>query len=302
MNQVSERPKIKAEFNESFYWERVNRSLGWFGNTDDEQRRVQEAIRGITIGIAGCGGIGGMAASRLGRLGVGKIKLADPDTFDVSNINRQVGASPSNRGRNKAEVVAEMVHDVTPDVDLEIYPEGITPECAEEFTDGCDYILDQMDFFEIKNRYALHRAWRASPSCKFALKVPTVAHGTYVFKYTKTSMHIEEVYGISEDAELTPAVITRLIERIMPDIPSYPNRAMLDHWFIGMKRMPIFAACPPLAEGVLLERLALEFSGLSERLPNYVPIPVQPGYAKFDTASWSATLHHGKWWKGNEIL
>ena len=69
-----------------------------------------------------------------------------------------------------------------------------------------------------------------------------------------------------------------------------------------MKRMPIFAACPPLAEGVLLERLALEFTGLSERPPYYVPIPVQPGYAKFDTASWTATLHHGKWWKGNEIL
>ena len=43
-----------------------------------------------------------------------------PSTFQ--NINRQVGASPTNRNCNKAEVVAEMVHDVTPDVDLEIYP------------------------------------------------------------------------------------------------------------------------------------------------------------------------------------
>lgn len=41
-------------------------------------------------------------------------------------------------------------------------------------------------------------------------------------------MHIEEVYGISENANLTPAVITRLMERIMPDIPSYPDRRMLD--------------------------------------------------------------------------
>ena len=295
MANVASRPRISAQFDEAFYWERVNRSLGWLGTSEAEQRRTQEVIRSLTIGLAGCGGIGGMAASRLGRLGVGKIKLADPDSFDTSNINRQVGASRSNLNRNKAEVVAEMVHDVTPDVELEIYPEGITPESAEEFADGCDYILDQMDFYEIKNRYALHRAWRATPSCKFALKVPTVAHGTYVFKYTKTSMHIEEVYGISEDAELTPAVIKRLMKRIMPEIPQYPDQQMLDHWFIDLKRMPIFAACPPLAEGALLERLALEFAGLSERLPNYVPIPVQPGYAKFDTASWTATLHHGKW-------
>ncbi|MDP9126493.1 MAG: ThiF family adenylyltransferase, partial [Pseudomonadota bacterium] len=241
-------------------------------------------------------------ASRLGRLGIGRLKLADPDSFDTSNINRQVGASPANRGRNKAEVVAEMVHDTTPDVAIDVFPEGILPESAHEFVEGCDYVLDQMDFYEVKNRYALHRAFRQSPTFKMALKVPTVAHGTYVFKYTKDSMTLEEVYGIDEDCPKTPEAIRRLMERIIPDMPGYPSREMLDHWFIDLKRMPIFAACPPLAEGALLERLALEMTGLDQRIPGFVAIPAQPGYAMFDTASWTAKIHRGRWWTDDSIV
>lgn len=296
------RTKIIGDYKDDFYWERVNRSLGWLGDNEQEQRERQSLLKGMTVGIAGCGGIGGMVASRLGRLGVGHLKLADPDTFDVSNINRQVGASPGNLHRNKAEVVAQFVNEVTPDVNIDIFPEGITPQSAEEFVDGCDFILDQMDFFEIKNRYALHRAFRQSPTFKFALKVPTVGHGTFVFKYTKDSMPIEEVYGVHEDSELTPAVIRRLMERIMPVIPQYPLRETLDHWFIDLKRMPIFAACPPLAEGVLLERLMLEMTGLSGCIPGFVPIPAQPGYATFDTVTWSARIHSGTWWSDNSII
>lgn len=285
-----------------FYWERVDRSLGWLGSTEEEQRETQLRLSKVTVGLAGCGGIGGMVASRLGRLGVKKIKLADPDSFDISNINRQIGASPANQNRNKAEVVAELVHDVTPDTSIDVFSDGILPENAEEFVEGCDYILDQMDFYEIKNRYALHRAFRKSPIFKFALKVPTVGHGTFIFKYTKDSMHIEDVYGVHEDAEITPEVILRLMERIMPEVPDYPSSKMLEHWFINLKRMPIFAACPPLAEGVLLERLALEITGLSEKIPNFKPLPIQPGYAFFDTASWQARLFSGEWWSDKSIL
>lgn len=270
---VRSRPGHRAKYDGNFYWERVNRSLGWLGEDEKEQKDRQRLLHSLTVGVAGCGGIGGMAASRLARLGVGRLKLADPDGFDISNINRQIGASSANRGRNKAVVVAEMIHDVTPDVDVEIYSEGITPDSAGEFVDGCDYILDQMDFYEVRNRYALHRAFRASPTFIMALKVPTVAHGTFVFKYTKNSMTLEEVYGISEESALSPRVIRRLMERIMPELPTFPSRETMDYWFVDLKRMPIFAACPPLAEGALLERLTLEMTGLDKRIRGFVEIP-----------------------------
>lgn len=288
--------KFTAQPNDDMYWERVDRSLGWLGNTKTEQYQRQEKLKNATVGIAGTGGIGGQLAQRLVRLGVRNLKLADPDTFDVSNMNRQMGADLSHIGQNKAEVVAEMTYSLNKDVNIAVYPEGITPNTAADFVEDCDYILDQMDFYEVDNRYALHRAFRKSPTAKFVLKVPTVAHGTYIFKYTKNSMHIEDVYGIKEHSELTPAVIHRLMERIIPHMPNFPSEKTLDHWFIDLKHMPIFAACPPIAEGVLAERLAQAITGL-DTLPGAVQLPVQPGYVYFDTLNWTTEIKSGKWWR-----
>lgn len=290
-----------AKPNEEMYWERVNRSLGWLGNTEAGQRERQEKLKNAVIGIAGTGGIGGQLAQRLVRLGVRNLKLADPDTFDISNMNRQMGADLEHIGKNKAEVVAEMTYALNHDVNIAVYPEGITPETAQDFVEDCDYVLDQMDFYEVANRYALHRAFRKSDKAKFIFKVPTVAHGTYIFKYTKDSMTIEDVYGIKEDSPLSPEVIHRLMERIIPKMPNYPSEETLDHWFIDLERMPIFAACPPIAEGVLAERLAQAITEV-DQLPGAAKIPVQPGYVYFDTLSWSTEIHEGKWWSDDSKI
>lgn len=288
----NERLTYRGKYDEQFYWERVNRNLGWLGNTEQEQKQRQERLRDSVIGIAGVGGIGGAVALRLVRMGVRNLKLADPDAFDLTNVQRQMGASRETLGRNKAEVVAELAYNLTRDVNIDVYPEGITSSCAEEFMDGCDYVMDQMEFFQIANRYALHRAFRSSDRCQFMFKIPTVGHSVFVFKYTKDSMPIEEVYDIPEDATITPEVTRRLMERIIPEMPPYPCPEMLDHWFVDLQRMPIFGGCPPIAEGILVERLSLEIL----QIPGLHPLPIQPGYALFDTVSWTAKIVQGKWW------
>ena len=136
--------KYTAVPNEEMYWERVNRSLGWLGDTKQEQHNRQEKVKNVVIGIAGTGGIGGQLAQRLVRMGVRNLKLADPDTFDISNMNRQMGADLQHIGKNKAEVVAEMTYSLNHDVNIAVYPEGITKETAEDFVQDCDYVLDQI--------------------------------------------------------------------------------------------------------------------------------------------------------------
>ncbi len=287
-----QRQRYRGTYDDDFYWERVNRNLGWLGNTIEEQRHRQELLRDAVIGIVGTGGIGGAVAARLVRMGALNLKLADPDNFDLTNVQRQYGAGRDTIGRNKAEVVAEQIYALTGDVNIDVFPEGITPESAEEFMDGCDYVMDQMEFFQIANRYALHRAFRASDRCRFMFKIPTVAHSTIIFTYTRDSMPIEQVYDLPEDVEFTPEVTRRLMERIMPELQDYPSRDMLEHWFVDNQTMPIFGACPPLAEGVLVERLAQEIMDL----PGRVQLPVQPGYALFDTLTWSSKLVEKAWW------
>lgn len=286
------RQRLCGTYDDDFYWERVNRNLGWLGETVNEQRERQIRLRDAVIGIVGTGGIGGAAAVRLVRMGALNLKLADPDHFDLTNVQRQYGAGRDTIGRNKAEVVAEQVFTLTGDANIDVFPEGITPDTAEEFMDGCDYVMDQMEFYQIKNRYALHRAFRASDRCKFMFKIPTVAHSTIVFTYTKDSMPIEEVYDLPEDADFTPDVVHRLMERIMPEHQDFPSADMLDEWFVQNQTMPIFGACPPLAEGVLVERLAQEIMDL----PGRTRLPVQPGYALFDTLTWEAKIVDKAWW------
>ncbi len=40
------------------------------------------------------GGVGGVHLMTLARLGIGKFTIADPDTFELANFNRQYGAEP----------------------------------------------------------------------------------------------------------------------------------------------------------------------------------------------------------------
>ena len=99
--------KYTAIPNEEMYWERVNRSLGWLGDTKQEQHNKQEKLKNVVIGIAGTGGIGGQLAQRLVRMGVRNLKL-DPDTFDISNMNRQISADLQHIEKIRQKLLQEM--------------------------------------------------------------------------------------------------------------------------------------------------------------------------------------------------
>jgi tRNA A37 threonylcarbamoyladenosine dehydratase len=64
-----------------------SRNMGLFWEAE------QEALRKSTVAIAGVGGVGGLAAERLIRLGIGGLKITDPGDFEESNFNRQFGSS-----------------------------------------------------------------------------------------------------------------------------------------------------------------------------------------------------------------
>ncbi|WP_030264902.1 ThiF family adenylyltransferase [Streptomyces violens] len=294
---MSDRMRYTAtETDESYYWERVRRNLGWLGNTEEEQRERQLKLRNAKIGIAGVGGIGGATAERLVRMGVQNLKVADPDTFEKSNINRQFGATFGNVGRNKAEAVAELVYETTRDVNIEVFPEGITEESVDEFFEDCDYVLDKIELYEISARYTLHRAFRRSTQCQFMMCTPVFGHRTFFFKWTRDSMPAEEYFGVPEGEEMNEKNARQLISRFIPEMPDYPGPEILEEWFIKNQECPIFAGTPPLAQGMLASRIGMAITGL-DQLPGSVQLPVTPGYAMLDTQKWVAKTVEGKWWE-----
>ena len=102
-------------------------------------------LRTKTVFVAGCGGLGGYLIEMLLRLGVGTIRAADGDTFESSNLNRQLLSSPQALGHSKAEAAAARAALVNPDVRFVPIPEFVTEENAMELIQGCDAVLDALD-------------------------------------------------------------------------------------------------------------------------------------------------------------
>ena len=96
------------------YGEFTTRNLGFV--TPEEQAKLQQA----RVFIPGAGGMGGAAFMLLVRAGVGHFAVADIDTFEVSNLNRQVFASLDTVGRPKVEVAAEVARRINPQIEIEV--------------------------------------------------------------------------------------------------------------------------------------------------------------------------------------
>ncbi len=102
-------------------------------------------LRGKTVLVAGCGGLGGYLIEMLLRLGVGEIRAADGDCFEASNLNRQLLSAPALLGKGKAETAAERAAAVNPDVRFVAVQEFVTEANVDELVQGCDAVLDALD-------------------------------------------------------------------------------------------------------------------------------------------------------------
>lgn len=120
----------------------------------------QTTLSTTLVVIPGCGGIGSTVAETLARLGIGRFRLCDLDTYDVANFNRQLGATLDSVGKNKAEATKERILSINPNAQVEIFPELISPENAADFVRDSQAVLDGIDFFAISARRALFQAAR----------------------------------------------------------------------------------------------------------------------------------------------
>ena len=105
-----------------------------------------EKLRHSRVAVFGVGGVGGYAVEALARCGVGTLDLIDNDTVSISNLNRQIIALHSTVGRLKTEVAAERVHDIDPDITVNVHSVFFMPETADSFDfSQYDYVIDAID-------------------------------------------------------------------------------------------------------------------------------------------------------------
>ena len=100
---------------------------------------VFEKFKDVKLILLGVGGVGSFALDALYNTGIKNITIVDFDTYEESNLNRQMG-SFGNIGRIKVEALKEKYPEVTP---IHI---KITPEWIDNFDfSSYDYILDAID-------------------------------------------------------------------------------------------------------------------------------------------------------------
>jgi hypothetical protein len=119
----------------------------------------QERLRRATILVAGCGSIGGAAIEPLIRLGAEHLILAEPDAYDLHNMNRQ-SVRLRDVGRNKAEVFAERMAEINPYAMVEVHDHGIDDGNVEDLVGRADVIVDGVDVTTkgpLRHKFALHR-------------------------------------------------------------------------------------------------------------------------------------------------
>ena len=134
------------------YGTAFGRNLGW------TTEREQSLLRGKRIAIAGLGGVGGSYLLTLARLGVGAFNIADFDTFDLVNFNRQAGAGMAALGQPKVDVLARMALDINPELDIRSFPEGVSTDNLDDFLKDVDLYADGLDFFAFDARRATFAA------------------------------------------------------------------------------------------------------------------------------------------------
>lgn len=110
-----------------------------------------EKIKNAKVAVFGLGGVGSYAVEALARVGIGHLVLIDYDKYDITNINRQLGAYHSTIGKYKVDVMKERIKDINPEARVEIYrPEEIEGGEASIIDSSFTYVVDAIDTMKNK--------------------------------------------------------------------------------------------------------------------------------------------------------
>ena len=185
---------------------RYDRNIGTI--TIEEQRLLNTK----SVCVVGCGGLGGGVIENLTRMGVGELTVVDGDSFDVSNLNRQVLSNQENIGKSKALEAIEQMSKINSEITLIAIEDLLNKENAGSIIDGCDVVVDALD--NVDARLALEDACAAE-------RVPLV-HGAIsgwngqVGVVMPGSGILHQIYEIGlqdntpTNPSFTPAVISAL--------------------------------------------------------------------------------------------
>ncbi len=110
----------------------------------------QERISKAKILVIGAGGLGSPALLYLAAAGVGRLGIADGDTLDLSNLQRQIIHFTPDVGKSKVLSAKEKINQLNPDVEVIAHQEMLTAANITQTIKEYDFVIDGTDNFPTK--------------------------------------------------------------------------------------------------------------------------------------------------------
>lgn len=121
--------------------------IAWLSRTELLIGREKlEKLMAAHVLVVGLGGVGSFAAEFICRSGVGEMTIVDGDIVDPSNRNRQLPALATTHGQSKAEIMAERLKAINPELKLHVIKDFIRPDAVDAILSvPFDYVIDAID-------------------------------------------------------------------------------------------------------------------------------------------------------------
>lgn len=116
----------------------------------------QAALKSARVLVVGAGGLGCPVALYLGAAGVGHLTVADDDTVELANLQRQIAFDNGQLGQSKAEALADRVRRINPLVQVEALQARLEGDALMRAVEAASLVVDGSDNFN--TRFAVNRA------------------------------------------------------------------------------------------------------------------------------------------------
>lgn len=105
----------------------------------------QKSLGAGSVFVIGCGALGGNVIMTLAGAGIGRIGIADFDTIDVTNLQRQLFFSEHEAGKFKSDIIANRAKSLNSEVKIDEYRILLNKDNAPEILRNYDFIIDATD-------------------------------------------------------------------------------------------------------------------------------------------------------------
>lgn len=169
------------------------KDLSWLSRTELLLGKEKiEFLSTKNVLIVGLGGIGSYAAEGIARAGIGNLTIVDGDSVEASNRNRQLVALISTTGKKKADVMAERIRDINPEVNLKVVTEFHNPDDMKDLVlnGNFDYVIECID--SLSPKIELLKICRKN-------KIKVVCSGGAGGKTDPTQVRVRDIKKVTND-------------------------------------------------------------------------------------------------------